>query len=95
MKTKSTRFNRILLGSALMLATGGMSQAEPSPELMNSISRMRLEAQKRDRAAVATFNPVSPFRTHWNWSDTRNITAGQSSVAVPRWQHTDVKPVSK
>jgi len=36
----------MLLGSALMVASAVISQGGPGPDLMNSIWRMRLEAQK-------------------------------------------------
>lgn len=80
MKTKA---NGIFLGSALLLATVAGSWAEPSPDLMNSVSAMRLEAAK----VVPARPGASPAKTVCakgvNWSNTRTITAGQSSVAVP------------
>jgi hypothetical protein len=75
--------NGIILGSALLLASAGMSWAEPSPDLMNSIASTRLEAAKASEASVVKSN-AKPDRAKCSpWAHTRNITAGQSTVAVP------------
>ena len=79
---------------ALVLTAAGLSRAEPCSDLMNSIHRMRLEGQKRAKADVATSKPASAGITYWSWSRVRNITAGQSSVAVPELsQRTVVEPM--
>jgi hypothetical protein len=84
---KTYRLNSIVLGTALVLTAAGISRAEPSPDLMNSIHRLRLEAQRNAKADVATSKPASAGVTYWSWSRTRSITAGQSSVAVPDLSH--------
>ncbi len=75
--------NGILLGSALLLAPFGVSWAGPSPDLMNSISSIRLEAPKASEASAIKSNAKSDCAKRSSWSHTRNITAGQSTVAVP------------
>lgn len=84
---KSHRLNRIVVGTALVLTAAGISHAGPRPDLMNSIHRLRLEAQMRAKADIATSQPASAGATCWSWSRTRNITAGQGSVAVPDLSH--------
>lgn len=81
---KTYRLNNIVLGVALLLAGVGTSRAEPSPDLMNSIHRLRVEAQKNARVA---FKPASASVAYWSWTHTRQITAGQSTVAVPDFSH--------
>ena len=44
---KTIRINTTVLGIAMILTSGAISQAGPSPDLMNSIHGLRLEAQKR------------------------------------------------
>lgn len=75
-----TTLNGILLGSALLLGPAGVSWAGPSPDLMNSVLSLRLEADK-----VAQAKPAAPQakRECADVLRTRNITAGQSTVAVP------------
>ena len=84
---KTIHINTMVLGTALILTGGAISQAGPSPDLMNSIHWLRLEAQKRANADAARFKPDSIGITCWSRSRTRNITAGQSSVAVPDLPH--------
>jgi hypothetical protein len=84
---KTYRLNSIALGVALLLAGVGTSRAEPSPDLMNSIHRLRVEAQKNARADAAAFKPGSASVAYWSWTHTRQITAGQSTVAVPDLSH--------
>ena len=84
---KTIPIKTIVLGVAFVLTAVGTSRAEPSPDLMNSIHRLRLEAQNRAKADVARSKPASAGVTYWSWSRTRNIMAGQSSVAVPDLSH--------
>ena len=86
-KMKTNHITSIVLGTALVLATAGISRAEPSPDLMNSILGLRREAQKNAKAGVATSKPASAGVTYWSWSRTRNIMAGQGNVAVPDTSH--------
>lgn len=78
-----TKLNGILLGSALLLAPIGVSWAGPSPDLMNSISSIRLKAAKGPEASAVKSNAKRGCAKYSPWSHTRNITAGQSTVAVP------------
>ncbi len=78
-----TTLNGILLGSVLLLAPAGVSWAGPSPDLMNSISSTRLEAAKASETSVVKSNAKRDSAKCSAWSQTRNITAGQSTVAVP------------
>ncbi len=78
-----TTLKGVLLGSALLLAPAGVSWAGPSPDLMNSISTTRLEAAKASDASAIKSNAKRDCAKCSPWSHTRNITAGQSSVAVP------------
>jgi len=80
---KTYRLKSIVLGTALVLTAVGTSRAEPSPDLMNSIHWLRMEAQKRAKADAVTSKPASAEVTPWSWSRTRIITAGESSVSVP------------
>jgi hypothetical protein len=82
-ESMNTKTNGILLGSTMLLATVAGSWAGASPDIMNSITAARLEATKASEAKA-----VKPHATHGCaqcsiWSHTRNITAGQSTVAVP------------
>lgn len=77
-----TKLSGILLGSGLLLATAAGSWAEPSPDLMNSLSALRLEAAKAAQVKPATLQAKTEC-AKCVWSSTRNITAGQSTVAVP------------
>ncbi len=75
--------NRILLGGALVVAAAGISWAEPSPDLMNSITSTRVQADK-----TTTNKPVSLEAKHGctgcqSKTATRTVTAGQSTVAAP------------
>jgi hypothetical protein len=87
---KIYRLNSIVLVSAWVLAAFGTSHAEPSPDLMNSIGRLRQEAQRNSKAEIATVKAASACITYWSWSGTRTITAGQNSVAVPDHSHRTV-----
>jgi hypothetical protein len=79
---KST-LNRVLLGGALVAAAAGISWAGPSQDLMNSITRTRVQAGQ-----ATTNKPVNLGAKHecagcQSRTATRNVTAGQSTVAVP------------
>lgn len=78
-----TKLNGILLGSALLLAPVGVSWAGPSPDLMNSVSSLRLEAAKVAQARPAAAQVTLKCAGCADVLRTRNITAGQSTVAVP------------
>ena len=78
-----TTLNGILLGSALLLAPAGVSWAGPSPDLMNSALSMRLEADSVVQAKPATPQAKRECAGCTDVLRTRNITAGQSTVAVP------------
>lgn len=78
-----TKLNAAILGSALLLASAGVSWAEPSPDLMNSVTRIRLEAAKASKGNAIKSNAKRDYAESSPWSHTRNITAGQSTVAVP------------
>lgn len=80
MKTKT---NSILLGSALLLATVSFSWAEPSPDLMNSVSSMRLQGAKTSESRAIGVKAKPDWGNCLSWSRTRIITAGQNTVAVP------------
>ena len=84
---KTIRINTTVLGTALILTAGAISQAGPSPDLMNSIHGLRLEAERHAKACAATSRSAAAGVTYWSWSRTQNITAGQSSVAVPDLPH--------
>ena len=84
MKNKITKFNGLFFGSVLVLASIGIVQAEPSPGLMNSITTMRLEAQKTSRTTLGKANSERSVQC-LAWSSTRNVTAGQSTIAVPEF----------
>ena len=77
-----TTLNGILLGSALLLAQVGVSWAGPSPDLMNSVLSLRLEADKVAQAKPAA-QATLKCAGYTDVLRTRNITAGQSTVAVP------------
>ena len=83
MKNKITKLNSLFLGSVLIVATTGIGRAEPSPDLMNSITTMRLEAQKASKASSSKANTDSDCSKRLIWSRTQNFTAGQGTVAVP------------
>lgn len=85
MKTKSSA---IILGSALLLASAGVSWAEPSPDLMNSVARTRLEAAKASDTSASKSNAKRNHAKCSPWAHTRNITAGQSTVAIPDLMRT-------
>ena len=78
-----TTLNGILLGSALLLAPAGVSWAGPSPDLMNSVLSVRLEADKVAQAKPAAAQATLKCAGYTDVLRTRNITAGQSTVAVP------------
>lgn len=78
-----TKLKGVLLGSALLLAPAGVSWAGPSPDLLNSISSTRLEAAKASEASAIKSNAKRDRAKCSPWSHTRNITAGQGTVAVP------------
>ena len=79
MKTKT----RMIVGAALVLASAVIGQAGPSPDLMNSAMRLRLEAQRNSKSDADNPGSACGRTACWSWSHTRQITAGQSSVAVP------------
>ena len=83
MKTKITELNSLFLGSVLIVVTTAIGRAEPSPDLMNSITAMRLEAQKTSKASSGRANADRDCSKCLIWSRTQNITAGQGTVAVP------------
>lgn len=73
----------IVLGFTFLLATVAGSWAEPSPDLMNSLSAMRLEAAKDARPEPVLPQAKTGCAKCGNWTTTRTVTAGQSTVAVP------------
>jgi len=92
---KTYRLKSVVLGTALALTATGISRAGPSPDLMNSIHWLRMEAQKRAIADAATPKQAFPCTTYWSWSRTRSITAGQSTVSFPDLSQrvvTEAKP---
>lgn len=78
--------NRILLGSALVVAAAGISWAEPSPDLMNSITRTRVQVDKPMTNQPVNLDAKQGWTGCQSKTATRNVTAGQSSVAVPGLQ---------
>jgi len=71
-----------LVGGVLVFAAAGVTWAEPSSDVMNSITAVRLQAAR----VVGTKQPAMPKDEGVCCRaapGTRNITAGQSTVAVP------------
>lgn len=87
---KLYRLNSIVLVTAWVLAALSTSRAEPSPDLMNSIHRLRLEVQRTSKAEIATSRAATAGISCWSWSGTRTITARQNSVAVLDHSHRAV-----
>ena len=87
MKIKTKQSPRIIGGIALALIFGNTSQAEPPPDLLNSITWMRQEAQKSRAAKVIPDLLVPSAQGFWSITSTRNISAGQSVVAIPVFTH--------
>ena len=83
-----TKLSGLILGSTLLLVSVVVSRAEPNPDLMNSISNTRLEAAKTSKASAIKSSAKHDFAKGSPWSHTRNITAGQSTVAVPDFART-------
>jgi len=83
MKTNSKRMYWPLAASALLFAFAATGQAGPPPDLMNSVWRLYSDAQKRCASECRSFEANKDANVRWSWLHTRNITAGQSSVAVP------------
>lgn len=83
MKTRSNRPKVILAEIAMLLAPIGATQAGPPPDLMNSVWRIHSDAQKCTAAECRSSHSNHGAGTSWSWSRTRDITAGQSSVAIP------------
>lgn len=78
-----TKLNGVLLGSALLLVPAGVSWAEPSPDLMNSVMNTLSQAAKKSHQQfVSTSQKTEPAK-HSVWAHTWNFTAGQSTVAIP------------
>lgn len=75
--------NRILLGSALMVAAAGLSWAEPSPDLMNSINSTRAQAEKTTTNKPVSLDAKQGCTGCQSKTAPRNVTAGQSTVATP------------
>ena len=70
----------VSLGSVLLLVSSSPIWAEPSPDLMNSIAVIRAESAKTN-----SVEPESKLE-HAGCLvrlETRNVTAGQCTVAVP------------
>ncbi|ODU23872.1 MAG: hypothetical protein ABS95_02875 [Verrucomicrobia bacterium SCN 57-15] len=82
-----TKLSATILASALLIASAGAGWAEPSPDLMNSISRTRSEAAKASASKPIKSKAKHDYAKSSPWAHTRNITAGQSTVAVPDVAH--------
>lgn len=69
-----------LIGFTLYYSSATSSRAEPSPDLMNSLSSMRYAALRKSQAKVplGRLDLHSPFHAR-----TRTITAGQATVDIP------------
>ncbi len=87
MKTTSKHLNGMAVVSTLMLAVAITGQAGPAPDLMNSLWRIRLDAEKSTKAQGSEMKTSHGAIVSWSWLQTRNITAGQSTVAVPDTSH--------
>ena len=83
MKTRSKHLNGIAVGSALMLVLTIAGQAGPHPDLMNSIWRIRSDAEKSTKTERSELKTSQCPVVNRSWLHTRNIMAGQSIVAVP------------
>ena len=92
MKTRSKHLNGIVVGSALMLVLTMKGQAGPHPDLMNSISRIRSDAEKSTKTERGELKTSHCPVVNTSWLHTRNITAGQSVVAVPDTSVQLVRP---
>lgn len=78
-----TKLSATFLASALLMVSAGASWAEPSPDLMNSVSSARSEAAKTSEASAVKPKAKQNQTEGSPWAHTRAITAGQSTVAIP------------
>ena len=76
-------FETALLAVMLVVVPTRVGQAQPSPDLMQSILSMRLEASREARSKPAGRSVINSCVNCPHSPATHTMTAGQGSVTVP------------